>query len=385
VGEELAEDRSGRFAAIDWMRGLVMVLMAVDHSSAVFNGGRLAHDSIYDLVPLGIAANDPPLAVGQFLTRWVSHLCAPTFLFLSGTSLALSTSRRIVAGARPFEIDRHLCARGLVLLGFEALWLSLLPSAAQGRYLLFLQVLFAIGLSIVVMVPLRRLSAPWLAALGIAWFAFGEWLTLGLVPPGQAHGPLSALTLVPAASASAAVLYPVLPWLAMMLLGWAFGNALLLGRIRAPALACALAGLASLAAYALVRGVNAYGNMALLRRDDSLVEWLHVSKYPPSLAFACLELGVMALCLALFFAWERRGGEVRRGNPLLVLGQTALFFYVLHFPLLGFTAAGLGMLGGAGLATTWLGGLAVCLVLYPACRWYRTYKSAHPASFARFV
>ena len=382
----MADDRPGRFVAVDWMRGLVMVLMAVDHASAVFNGGRVAHDSIYDLVPLGVAANEAPLPLAQFLTRWVSHLCAPTFLFLSGTSLAISTARRSVAGARAAEIDRHLCIRGLVLLGFEAGWLSLLPSAASGSYVLFLQVLFSIGLSIIVMVPLRRLPSGWLAALALLWFAVGEAVTLGLVPPGAAPGPAFALTLVPASWPRAAVLYPVVPWLAMMLLGWAFGTVLLDPRKRiSPAALCARAGSISLAVFALVRGWNAYGNMALLRRDDSLVEWLHVSKYPPSLAFASLELGLMALCLAALFVLERRIGTARRGNPLLVLGQTALFFYLLHFPLLGAAAVATGGIGQAGLLTTWGAAIAIVAVLYPVCRAYRAFKVRNPHSLARYI
>ena len=382
-----AGDRPGRFVAIDWMRGLVMVLMAVDHASAVFNGGRVAHDSVYDLLPLGVHPNEWPLPADQFVTRWLSHLCAPTFLFLSGTSLALSTARRSAAGAGAGEIDRHLCIRGLVLLGFEAGWLSLLPSAGAGQYTLYLQVLFAIGLSIIAMVPLRRLPPGWLAVIALLWFSVGEAVTLGLAPPGESPGAAVTLTLAPGAGSRAGVLYPVVPWLAMMLLGWAFGSVLRAPRPagRTPAQLCARAGALSLALFALVRGWNAYGNMALLRRDDSWVEWLHVSKYPPSLAFASLELGVMALCLAALFVWEGRIAQVRRGNPLLVLGQTALFFYLLHFPLLGVAGALLGLIGQAGLVTTWLGGIAVVAVLYPACRAYRSYKSRHPDGLAQYV
>jgi len=128
------------------------------------------------------------------------------------------------------------------------------------------------------------------------------------------------------------VLYPVTPWLAMMMLGWAFGNHLIARResrrALSPARMCGVAGAASLLLFALVRGWNGYGNMLLGRRDGSLVEWLHVSKYPPSLAYASLELGVMAVCLAWLFLLQARTRRVWNGNPVLVLGQTALFFYL---------------------------------------------------------
>jgi uncharacterized membrane protein len=378
-----------RLVAIDWMRGFVMVLMAIDHGSAVMNGGRLAHDSAWDLSGLGVAANPFPLGAGQFLTRWITHLCAPTFLFLSGTALALSTHRRAQRGESARSIDRHLAVRGLVLLGFEVAWMSLLLSAGLGRYVAMLQVLYAIGVSLVLMAALRRLPNRALVALALGWFAAGEWITLALAPPGGGAAAPLALLLAPLAWAHAAVLYPVLPWLAMMMLGWAFGRYLVArretGRGLAPAAVCALAGAASLVVFAAVRGWNLYGNMLLVRRDASLVEWLHVSKYPPSLSFASLELGLMALCLAGLFLLQQRVASVSRGNPLLVLGQTALFFYLLHFHAIAVGAALLGRIGQGGAADAYVGALLVVLVLYPACVWYRGYKAAHPDGFAQYV
>ena len=140
-------------AAIDWMRGLVMVLMAIDHASLAFNGGRLGDDSWY----AHEAGTELPAA--QFFTRWITHLCAPTFVFLAGTALALSFERRRLAGARDRDLDRHLFKRALVILAFELLWWS--PFS--------LQVLFAIAMGLICMIPLRRLSTRTLliAALSI--------------------------------------------------------------------------------------------------------------------------------------------------------------------------------------------------------------------------
>ncbi len=118
-----------------------MVIMAIDHGSAVMNGGRLAHDSVWDLSGMGVSPNDGVLGVAQFLTRWITHLCAPTFLFLSGTALALSTAKRERRGDPARSIDRHLAIRGLLLLAFEVVWMSPGMSAGTGGYLAILQVL----------------------------------------------------------------------------------------------------------------------------------------------------------------------------------------------------------------------------------------------------
>jgi uncharacterized membrane protein len=385
-------ERGGRLVAIDWLRGFVMMVMAVDHASVMFNAGRVAVDSMYPVdaffVPAWIPGTDLPAA--QFWTRWITHLCAPTFLFLSGTSLALSTAGRATRGMSAASIDRHLVVRGLVLIAIEALWLSIGPSLGAGRYILVLQVLYAIGLSLCAMALLRRLPARWLVALALAWLVGGEAVTRALAPVGDV-GPLDAFLFAPGGLGFAAVAYPLAPWLAMMMLGWAFGASLLALRARGrPASVaagrCAIAGLASLAVFGVVRGANAYGNLGLLRDDGTLVQWLHVSKYPPSLAFGALELGLMALALAaLLWLEDRLTAPQRPRNPFRVLGRTALFFYVLHFPLLMAGAIALGRLGEGGILDTWLAASAVVAMMYPACIAYGRYKSAHPRGWAQYL
>ena len=381
-----------RLVAIDWLRGFVMMVMAVDHASVMFNAGRSAVDSMYPVDAFGVPGWTPGTAIptAQFFTRWITHLCAPTFLFLSGTSLALSTAGRAARGTTPAAIDRHLVARGVVLIALEALWLSLGPSLAAGRYVLVLQVLYAIGLSLVAMAALRRLPTPWLVAVALAWLLLGEAVTGAFAPVGGV-APLAAFVFAPGGLGVAEVAYPLAPWLAMMMLGWAFGEHLLRLRDegRSPARAargCAWAGVASLLVFAAVRGANAYGNLGLLRDDGTLVQWLHVSKYPPSLAFVALELGLMALALAALLRLEAAlPRPPRPRNPLRVLGRTALFFYVLHFPLLMVGAVATGRLGSGGLLETWLAAAAVCVALYPACLAYGRYKSAHPGGWAQYL
>jgi uncharacterized membrane protein YeiB len=123
--------------------------------------------------------------------------------------------------------------------------------------------------------------------------------------------------------------------------------------------------------------------MVLLRDDGSLLQWLHVSKYPPSLSYTTLELGLMALGLAGLLHLPRRAQEVLL--PLLVLGQAALFFYLLHVHVLVVAAAALGLAHHAGLGATYVAALGVLVVLYGPCAWYRRYKLDHPDGWARYV
>ena len=156
-----------RYVALDWMRGIVMVLMAVDHASGAFNKGRLFTDSSF-LYQAGME-----LPALQFFTRWITHICAPTFLFLAGTALALSLERRERAGESNTSIDRYLLTRGLLI----ALLDPILISRFWGYGSIMFQVLYAIGVSLILMIPLRRLRTAWLLGASVGFIFFGELLT----------------------------------------------------------------------------------------------------------------------------------------------------------------------------------------------------------------
>ena len=404
VPHAIGAPSSHRLAALDWMRGFVMVLMAIDHASQTWNAGRVSADSAY---LMNLATGQPAwipgteLDLAQFLTRWITHLCAPTFLFLSGTSLAMSLERRRAQGASELSLDRHLFIRALVIAGFEGL-LTLL--ADQG--VLILQVLYAISASMLAMIVLRRLPTRALLCLGLVWLAGSEFVLTTLFPPPIAQAAAAAsgataaavpsllarLFLVPGLTAPAYVLYPMTHWLAMMLLGWAFGRHLLerkrddLSRQETEKILL-FAGLSGVLVSLFLRRANRYGNMGLLRDDASLVQWLHMSKYPPALVYSLLELGLMALALVLFLRYERRmRGTPWLRNPLLVFGQTALFFYMLHFILLGGSA--LWITGGMmqrGLFETYLAAGATLFVLYPVCLGFRALKRRYPTSILQYI
>src|ERR1044072_906884 len=180
-----AATASSRIAAIDWMRGLAMVLMVIDHASMAFDGQHVAEDSA-----LYADAATMALPAGEFFTRWITHLCAPTFVLLAGTSLALSVERRAAKGATAWEIDKSILTRGALIALLDLTVISL----GSGRWTL--QVLLAIGLSMMLMAPLRRLRTWTLLALALGWMAFGEILTGWLWhPPGASSVP-AALTVV---------------------------------------------------------------------------------------------------------------------------------------------------------------------------------------------
>ena len=214
------------------------------------------------------------------------------------------------------------------------------------------------------------------------------------------------------------VQYPFVPWLGMMILGWLLGRYLVQQSV-APTLSTGVAGgspgtttikahagvaagtprssvsverllvmsgLLALGLFVLFRAWNGYGNMLLLREDFSLVQWLYVNKYPPSLTFALLELGLMALILSGFFRYQRSlKSPVRNRNPLLVFGQTAFFFYLIHMHILIFSGLALGMFMQQGLGAAYLAALGVLILLYPVCLWFRRFKARRPKGWVRYI
>jgi uncharacterized membrane protein len=368
---------SQRIASIDWMRGFVMVLMVLDHASMAFDRYHLDKDSA--MYP---DAGTMALSAGEFFTRCLTHLCAPAFVFLAGTSLALSVERRVIKGVDAWEIDKSILIRGAII----ALLDPTLISIGSGRWTF--QVLLAIGISMICMAPLRRLPTWTLLLFAGSWIALGEIVT-GLVwtPPGNSS-PLAAFIVATYGSSSMIIKYPVLPWLAIMVLGWVFGRHLIrfaagLSRISGKKMLW-ITGTAGLFIFVVVRGINGYGNMFLYRADNSWQQWLHISKYPPSITYYSLELGILFLGLALLRTIEVRIG-VRENGVLYVFGQTAMFFYLFHRLVFEVLATYFNLRGFDGLAATYGLGAAMLVLLYPMCRWYRMVKAAHPSSLLKYL
>lgn len=358
------------------MRGIVMILMVVDHASLAYNADRFALDSAANWVP-GTA-----IPTVEFTIRWLTHLCAPTFVFLAGTAMAIMVERRLAKGMDPRQVDRDILIRGAIILLVD----PILISAGLGKFTF--QVMYAIGAAMILMAFLRKLPSAALVALALGWMVFGELVTdLVWNPPEEAATVAAALTMAWYRTDVLSISYPVLPWLAMMMLGWVYGRHILDsrdGKARiAPAALLAWWGIVAVVVFLVVRGINDYGNMFLYRDGPGLLQWLHVSKYPPSLSFTSLELGVLFLVLSALMVLEPRV-TARRNGVLLVFGQTAFFFYVIHRVFFDATANWFSLKRAGDLPMTLLASLAMLIALYPCCRWYRTYKSAHPDSVLRF-
>jgi uncharacterized membrane protein len=365
-----------RISTLDWMRGLVMVLMVVDHASMAFDASHLSEDSA-----MYAGAATMPLPAAEFFTRWITHLCAPTFVFLAGTALALSVERRVARGDDDWSIDRNILARGAII----ALLDPTIVSLGSGRWTF--QVLLGIGLSMMCMAGLRRLPTWAMVALPLAWFALGEIVTGWFWHPPGPSSPLAAVFVGTYGTPTMVIKYPLIPWLAMMMLGWAFGRQIVrhgLGVSRlAPVKTLLIAGMAALLVFLVVRGHSGYGEMFFYRADNSWQQWLHVSKYPPSLTYTALELGLLCLILAALMTFESRIG-FRENGPLLVFGQTAMFFYLVHRLVLEVPATYFGLRGVGDLTTTYVVAIVLIVLLYPACLWYRALKSRYPASALKY-
>lgn len=359
------DEPRARLATLDALRGLLMVLMALDHASFFIAGAHPSSEIWSAPLPRYPGAL-------SFLTRLVTHLAAPGFAFLMGMSLVLFAGSRLRQGWGRRSIVRYIALRGLLLLALQLLAEN--PAWQLGGPFeplpIYLGVLYALGGAMLAGSLLVWLPALAQLGLGLALIA----AALLAVPPGLDPIALplpQALLLTPGVSGPVRVLYPLLPWLGVACLGMAYGQRLARDRQAAYRLAAPLGGLLVLL-FVVVRLAGVFGNIRLLETPD-WIGFFNVVKYPPSLPFLLLTLGLNLLLLTLFSrSWTR--GWVR---PLLVLGRRPLFFYIVHLYLYGL----LGLLlarGGVGLlrmAPLWLLGLVVMLVL---CRWYGAFKRGQP-------
>jgi uncharacterized membrane protein len=363
---EIVVTSSHRIAAIDRMRGIVMLLMATDHAAHVFYAEHLVLDSV-------VLPWQQPLPTLPFLHRWLSHLCAPIFVFLAGTSIALAASRRSDSSSR---FDRDLILRGALLMGLDLTFISWIwgGNFENGRVL---QVLFAIGSSMIAMVALRRLPGRTTIVLGGLLAVASEALAALPLPES-----VRMVLVTGGFRESFVVLYPMLPWLAVMLLGHGFGRHLTTGRSATSFLVPATA--VAWIVWIAVKLGDGYGNMLMTGMHDGPLRWLQTSKYPPSLAFLGLELGIGFAILCVLFRHKPRGDR----GLLIVLGQTALFFYVLHIAVLEsagaiFRAAGQDPRGS--LVDNTAAAAAVVVLAWLLGLVFRALRRRHPTSLLRLI
>lgn len=357
-----------RIASIDVLRGLVMALMALDHTRDFFSAGSFNPRDV----------TEPAL----FLTRWITHLCAPTFIFLAGLSAFLYGRGR---SAR--DLSRFLFNRGCWLILIEFTLVRFGWTFDLGFHRWTAGVIFVIGASMVVLAVLIWLprwaiavvafvmiaghnlldgvSADDLGAAAPVWHALHE--------PGFVHRGEAVRVYV---------LYPLIPWIGVMAAGYLLGPVM---KLEAEARRRALFRLGALVTlgFVLLRASNLYGDPVPWTGQESwlatLLSFLNCEKYPPSLLYLMMTLGPALMLLAFFD--QARGSFAR---VLATFGQVPFFYYVVHIYLIHGLAVvtGVAMTGaltntpaiGLGLPGIYLVWLLVLVLLYPICRWFAGQK-----------
>ncbi len=370
-----------RLASIDRLRGLIVVVMAIDHVS--FMIGRFHSGEMWAGLWTRYAS---PLA---FLTRFVTHFCAPGFFFLMGVGISLLVDARSKQGWSTGRISRFVFIRGLLLvlvsffLEIPAWLIGLISSRAatpigpeavipgDGPPMFVFTVLVGLGLSMVLVSALVRLrSAAW-AAVAVGSLLASAVLTPGPEAIATPYGFLARLLLIPGLTHHIWVQYPVVPWFGITALGVLFGRWITHDRAKAFA-SLPWIGLGALAAAIALRAYGGFGNIRA-PRDTSWIEFLNFIKYPPALVFTLFTLGVNVLILAVMDRMRDRAGRVTQ--VLQVFGQAPLAFYLAHLWLYALIGAA-AFRDGAGYLTVYLVWAVSWWPLYVVTRRYRDFKQA---------
>jgi uncharacterized membrane protein len=376
-----------RLDAIDVLRGLVILIMALDH--------------VREYLSIVKGIDTSVMTPAYFFTRWITHFCAPVFVLLAGTSayLSLGSGRRTVTQLSGFLVTRGLW---LVLIEFTVVSVGLFFNFTYpNSFGWFMQVIWVLGVSMIVLAGLVRLPMWVSVVVGVA-MAAGHNLLDGVSP--ATFGPWAALWqvlhvpgTVMIGSVKVYALYTPIPWIGVMALGYAFG-ALLSRSLARPAaerrrLLLSI-GLALTAAFVIIRALNGYGEpKPWTVRDnvlETIVSFLDVTKYPPSLEFLLMTLGPSIALLAWMEQWK--GAAV---SFLATFGRVPFFFYVVHIYVIHTVTVGAGWLQGFpvpammelclflpkdfgfSLPVIYLLWAGLVLLMYPLCRWFASVKANH--------
>ncbi len=368
-----------RIAALDQLRGAIMALMALDHAS--YFVARMHSREFWGTALPDYASTLP------FVLRGVTHICAPGFFLLMGVGMAMLAASRQAAGWSPARLTRFFVLRGLLLIGLQVLienpaWgLAFIrgipgtfvsrggpiPGSGEGLAV-YLGVLFALGAVMIFWSLVGRLPSAAVAGISMTALLVTQWVTPGPEAAGPDLDAWVRMLQIPGRSGPLVVFYPVVPWLGIAGVGILLGRRLMSVRGDLSRLVFISAG-GLLAAFVVIRSAGGFGNFH--PPQAGWIGYFNVTKYPPSLAFVFLTLGLNALLLGLLGRWGAKGM-----GWLAVFGRTPLFFYILHLYLFGL----MGWLVPAGVSQArmlvfWLAGL---LLLYPLCHAYGRFKAAKP-------
>lgn len=388
-----------RIDSVDLLRGLVMVIMALDHVRDFF------HADAQLFSPEDLTHTNGML----FFTRWITHFCAPVFMFLAGVSVHFLAPRRASLGM----VSRFLVTRGLWLIFLEWTVVYLAFSFNFSYRIVLVQVLWALGWSMIVLAALIWLPRTWILTIAVALIAlhnafdgvqaasFGFW--------GWLWNVLHVPTFVPVGGRLFAFLYPLIPWVGVMAAGYCFGPVMQMEALQRRKTLFRL-GAALTAAFFLLRFINVYGDARIwsVQRSSvlTIVSFFNLTKYPPSLLYLLTTLGPALLVLALL-------DRVRVGpqNFFRVFGRVPMFYYLLHFyaihalavvlggtrygrwdlffqfpgALVGLPAPGFPSDYGYNLAVVYLIWFALVGALYFLCRWYMNFKNRNPAAWLSYL
>jgi len=378
---------ASRLDAVDLLRGLVMVLMALDHTRGFFSNVHF--------YPLDLDKTNIPL----FLTRWITHFCAPVFVFLAGTGAFLSTTR----GKTRRELSWFLLTRGFWLVFLEVTVLRCLGwNFHFDFHSVGVAVIWAIGWSMIVLAGLVHLPIRAIAAFGIGMIVLHNGLDWVKPRDPGAWGELWRILHAGgefqyAPGYKLGVGYPLIPWIGVMAAGYAFGTIV----VREPVVRrkwMLYAGLGLTLLFIVLRATNLYGDTHPWSSQKNVVftvfSFIHCQKYPPSLCFLLMTLGPALMVLSLL---DR--GTPRFLQPILVFGRVPLFYYLLHLPLIHGLAVLVNFIrfgradwlygappgpnqspvpvppdSGFDLSIVYFIWIGVVLILYPACKWFAEVK-----------
>jgi uncharacterized membrane protein len=378
-----------RIHSVDIVRGLIMIIMALDHVRDFFHIHGLDDD------PTNLATTTPLL----FFTRWVTHYCAPTFVFLSGVSAYLSGQRKTTSELRSFLIKRGLW---LIFVEFAIVTFGITFNPFYNIFIF--QVIWAIGLSMVILGLLVGTSPAVILVTG-AIIVIGHNLfdyvklpdtVWGKLTQALIAGPRAIIPVTP--NRMLMVLYTAIPWTGVMLLGYSLGKIFnkKFDAAKRRRLLTAI-GLTAILLFITLRFINQYGDPApwSVQKDGitTFLSFVNVTKYPPSLMFCFMTIGPSILLLAFFEKVQNRFT-----NFLTVYGKVPFFYYIIHFYSIhflcviiffasGHTTKEIADLNsfalfrpfhfGYGLAVVYVIWIGLVLLLYKPCKWFNKYKAEH--------
>jgi uncharacterized membrane protein len=372
-----------------------MIIMVLDHVR------DLVHVNSVNQSPTDLATTTPIL----FFTRWITYLCAPIFVFLAGVSAYLSFEKK----ANRSETRKFLFKRGLwlILLEFSIVNMGLFFDA--GFHTLIFEVIAAIGFGFIILALLLQLSGKTICVIGLA-IIFCHGL-LPLIPMGSASTVKTILSLLFDPGAFAILSnrvfimgYPPIPWLGIMLVGFAAGKLFGLPDSKRKNIFIRI-GVGSLLLFVLIRFINIYGDPSIwIYQKTALftfLSFMNVSKYPPSLLFCLITLGIMFLILA----FSERQNQLTR--IVTVYGKVPLFYFVIHFYFIhillliillfqgihwsemSFSSGNFGrpkgIESGLHLWAVYLIWIIVVIALYIPCKRFGKYKSSHSYWWLSYV